>query len=280
MGQTALLFPGQGSHSDDMADPWRDHPRLVEGLERLGTDPFARLDEGTAMQQPAIFLVSVCAWEAAVASDAFASDDVVACAGHSLGDFAALVAGGALAFGDALDLVAERGAAMAAAAELAPQGMVAMLGGEEVDVRALADELGLTVANDNAPGQLVLAGTEDAVVAALEAKDRVGARAMRLDVQGAFHSPLMQPAADRLVAALERTPISAPTTPVWSSGSAAPFPADRDAIAAELAANLLRGVRFRELLLALRASGVERYEELGPGRVLSGLVKRTVGRRA
>lgn len=274
---SALLFPGQGSHSDDMAEAYADHPRLRQGLDLLGFDPFTRLAEGTAMQQPAIFLVSVCAWDDARAAGEL--DDAVACAGHSLGDFAALVAGGALAFEDAVGLVAERGAAMAEAAEQAPQGMVAMLGGAEHDVRALADELGLTVANDNAPGQLVLAGAEDAVVAAVDAASRVDARAMRLDVQGAFHSPLMQPAADRLVAALERTPFATPGTEVWSSGSAAPFPAEGEAIARELAENLLRGVRFRELLLALRARGVDRYVELGPGRVLSGLVKRTIGRQ-
>jgi malonyl CoA-acyl carrier protein transacylase len=151
--------------------------------------------------------------------------------------------------------------------------MVAILGGDARAVRALASRLGLIVANDNAPGQLVLSGPIDAVAEAEDlARDEAGARARRLDVTGAFHSPLMEPAAERLHAALEATPISEPQIPVYSNGTASPFVDIRR----ELAQNLLRGVRWRETLLAMRTAGIERFVELGPGAVLTGLVKRTL----
>jgi [acyl-carrier-protein] S-malonyltransferase len=270
----ALLFPGQGSHAEGMEDPYRGHPLLERGLELLGYDPFERLSEGTRYQQPALFLCSVAAWDAwrteAAGDDA---GEAVAAAGHSLGEYAALVAAGALQFDDAVALVDERAAAMAEAGEQRQGGMIAMLGGESRDVRALADRHGLVVANDNAPGQLVLSGSVDALDAVEEvAREETGARARRLDVTGAFHSPLMEPAADRLRAALDRTPVGAMEIPVYSNGTAAPF----GDVRAELAENLLRAVRWRETLLALRAAGVERFVELGPGAVLTGLVKRTL----
>jgi malonyl CoA-acyl carrier protein transacylase len=273
----ALLFPGQGSHAEGMDEPYRGHPLFERGLDLLGHDPFERLAEGTRYQQPALFLCSVAAWDQwRSGEDDDADDDAgeaIAAAGHSLGEYAALVAAGALQFDDAVKLVDERADAMADAGERRAGGMIAMLGGESRDVRALADRLGLVVANDNAPGQLVLSGSVDALEAAEEvARDETGARARRLDVTGAFHSPLMQPAAARLRAALESTPVSAMEIPVYSNGSAAPFVDIRD----ELAENLLRPVRWRETLLALRTAGVDRFVELGPGAVLTGLVKRTL----
>ena len=162
---------------------------------------------------------------------------------------------------------------MADAGERNAGGMIAMLGGDGRGVRALAARLGLVVANDNAPGQLVLSGPVDALDEAEEvARDETGARARRLDVTGAFHSPLMEPAAERLRAALEATPVAEPSIPVYSNGSAAPFVDVRR----ELAENLLRPVRWRETLLALRTARIERFVELGPGAVLTGLVKRTL----
>src|SRR3954447_15412242 len=272
----ALLFPGQGSHAEGMEDPYRGHPLLERGLELLGHDPFERLAEGTRYQQPALFLCSVAAWDTwrneTPPSEEDAGDPI-ATAGHSLGEYAALVAAGALQFDDAVKLVDERAAAMADAGEQNPGGMVAMLGGESRDVQALADRLGLVVANDNAPGQLVLSGATDALDALEEvAREETGARARRLDVTGAFHSKLMEPAADRLRAALDDTPVAPMQIPVYSNGTAAPF----GDVRAELAENLLRPVRWRETLLALRTAGVERFVELGPGAVLTGLVKRTL----
>jgi malonyl CoA-acyl carrier protein transacylase len=272
MPSSALLFPGQGSHAEGMEEPYRGHPLLERGLELLGHDPFERLSEGTRYQQPALFLCSIAAWDEwrETADD---EDEARAAAGHSLGEYAALVATGALEFDDAVRLVDERAAAMADAGELHPGGMVAMLGGDARDVRALAERLALVVANDNAPGQLVLSGPLDAVLAAEDvAREETGARARRLDVTGAFHSSLMEPAAERLRAALEATPIAQPKIPVYSNGSAAPFVDVRR----ELAENLLRPVRWRETLLAMRTAGIERFVELGPGAVLTGLVKRTL----
>jgi [acyl-carrier-protein] S-malonyltransferase len=272
MPSSALLFPGQGSHAEGMEEPYRDHPTLERGLELLGYDPFERLSEGTRYQQPALFLCSVAAWEQ-WREETDEADEARAAAGHSLGEYAALVAAGALQFDDAVRLVDERAAAMADAGELHAGGMVALLGGDPRGVRALATRLGLVVANDNAPGQLVLSGPVEAVAEAEEvARDEAGARARRLDVTGAFHSPLMEPAAERLRAALEATPIGELQIPVYSNGTAAPFVDVRR----ELSQNLLRGVRWRETLLAMRTAGIERFVELGPGAVLTGLVKRTL----
>jgi [acyl-carrier-protein] S-malonyltransferase len=267
MGGSALLFPGQGSHAVDMDAAWRGTALFERGIELLGYDPFADLGMGTRVQQPAIFLVCACAW------DAHDGGQEAAAAGHSLGEYAALLAAGALTFDDALLLVDERAAAMQEAAAAQPGGMVAMLGGDAHAIAELARGVGLTVANDNAPGQVVLSGPLELIDAAVElARGDAGARALRLDVAGAFHSPLMEPAADRLRAALAATPIAEPSFPVWSNGSAAPFVDVRR----ELAENLLRPVRWRETLLALRAHGVERFVELGPGAVPTGLVKRTL----
>jgi malonyl CoA-acyl carrier protein transacylase len=252
-----------------MDEPHRGTPLFERGLELLGYNPFTRLDEGTRTQQPALFLCCAAEW------DAWDGDreDVGAAAGHSLGEYAALYAAGALEFDDAVRLVDARAAAMADAARRNPGGMVAMLGGDAHAVRDFAQRLRLTVANDNAPGQLVLSGAMDAVDAAVEtAREETGARARKLDVGGAFHSPLMEPAAAKLAVALKQTPIGAPRFPVFANGSAAPFADARR----ELSENLLRSVRFRETLLALRAAGVDRFVELGPGEVLTGLVKRTL----
>jgi [acyl-carrier-protein] S-malonyltransferase len=269
----AAIFPGQGSHAPDMDEPYRGLPAFERGLELLGFDPFERLDEGTRFQQPAIFLCSVAAWDLWREDAPDEADEVCAAAGHSLGEYAALVAAGVLAFDDAVGLVAERAAAMADAGDLQDGSMVAMLGGDDHAIRALAARLQLTIANDNAPGQLVLSGGSDAIGQAEElARDETGARARRLDVSAAFHSPLMQPAASRLAEALQRVEIGTGAFPVYANGTASPFTDVRR----ELSQNLLRAVRWRETMLALRAAGIQRYVEHGPGAVLTGLVKRTL----
>lgn len=266
MPAVAILFPGQGSHAEGMDGGLHGEPALRRGLEVLGFDPFARLADGTRFQQPALFLCSVAAW------DRSGIDRPVAAAGHSLGEYAALVAAGVIGFEDAVRLVALRGKAMASAGERAPGAMLAVLGGEDDAVRALADDHDLTVANDNAPGQLVLSGPAPAVDAAEERLAELRARARRLDVSGAFHSPLMAPAAEALADALAAIEVREPRFPVFSNGTAQPF-AD---VRAELIANVTRPVRWRETLLALHAAGAEEFAELGPGRVLTGLVRRTL----
>src|SRR3954470_6271324 len=135
-----------------MDEPYRGLPAFERGLELLGFDPFERLDEGTLFQQPAIFLCSVAAWDLWRDDAADEVAEVRAAAGHSLGEYAALVAAGVLQFDDAVGLVAQRAAAMADAGDLHPGAMLAMLGGDDHAIRALAGRLGLTIANDNAPG--------------------------------------------------------------------------------------------------------------------------------
>jgi [acyl-carrier-protein] S-malonyltransferase len=265
---SALLFPGQGSHSEGMHAPFEDHPLLKRGIELLGFDPFSSLSEGTRTQQPALFLCSMAQW----ASREDHETDPLAAAGHSLGEYAALTAAGAIDFEDGVRLVRARAQAMADAAARQPGGMVAMLGGERDDVYELAADLELSLANDNAPGQIVLSGHMRAVDAAVRRSADIGCRARKLDVAGAFHSPLMAPAADALRAALDATPIQEPVFPVLSNGSTRPF----EDIRTELAENLLKPVRWREILLELQAMGATDYTECGPGSVLRGLVKRTL----
>jgi len=269
---TALLFPGQGSHAQGMEEPFAEHPLLRRGVELLGFDPFSTLDAGTRSHQPALFLCSMAEW---ASSHEDTDETPLAAAGHSLGEYAALTAAGAIDFDDAVRLVDARSGAMAKAADMQSGGMVAMLGGERDDVLELGAELGLSLANDNAPGQIVLSGDMTAVDAAAERAESIGARGRKLAVGGAFHSPLMAPAAEALAAALAETEISEPAFPVLSNGSAKPFVDIR----AELAANLLKPVRFRETLFALQEMGAEDYVECGPGKVLKGLVKRTLRAR-
>ena len=265
---TALLFPGQGSHSEGMHEPFGDHPLLRRGIELLGFDPFAGLAEGTRTQQPALFLCSMAQW----VSREERHEDPLAAAGHSLGEYAALTAAGAIDFEDAVRLVKARAQAMADAAALQPGGMVAMLGGERDDVDELGSELELSLANDNAPGQIVLSGSLAAVDEAVRRAPSIGCRARKLDVAGAFHSRLMAPAAEALERALDATPVREPSFPVLSNGSTRPF----EDIRTELAANLLKPVRWREILLELQARGATGFVECGPGTVLKGLVKRTL----
>ena len=264
----ALLFPGQGSHSEGMDEPFEDHPLLTRGIELLGFDPFSSLGEGTRTQQPALFLCSIAQW---VSRDHHEVAPIAA-AGHSLGEYAALTAAGAIDFDDGVRLVRARAEAMAQAAARQPGGMVALLGGERDDVYELAADLGLSLANDNAPGQIVLSGHMRGIDAAVRRSADIGCRARKLDVAGAFHSPLMAPAADALCEALEATPIQEPAFPVLSNGSTRPF----EDIRKELAENLLKPVRWREILLELQAMGAVDYIECGPGSVLRGLVKRTL----
>jgi [acyl-carrier-protein] S-malonyltransferase len=277
MAGSALLFPGQGSHAADMDATWRGTPLFERGLELLGYDPFADLGMGTRAQQPAIFLVCACAWDAHDGGQEDGNGTPVAAAGHSLGEYAALHAAGALTFDDALLLVDERAAAMQDAAAAQPGGMVAMLGGDSHAIAELARSLGLTIANDNAPGQVVLSGPIEMVETAVElARGDAGARAMKLDVAGAFHSPLMEPAVDPFREAVEAIEIGEPRVPVYSCVTAEPF----DDVRVRLVEAITHPVRWLDVMRALDARGVTEFVETGPGKVLTNLVRKSLAPEA
>jgi len=270
MSTTAILFPGQGSQTPEMRDLVADvRPDLLEQVaEIVGEDPFAKAEQGTNYAQPAIFCASLAGWESLGRPDG----DLMA--GHSLGELAALVAAGALQERDGLELVALRGRLMQESGEKAGDGgMLALVGRGAADhASELAEAHGLAVANDNSPQQVVLSGARDALPAAGKAAEELGLRAIDLPVSGAFHSPMMRDAVPEFEQAVKNVKISEPRVKVVSAVTAAPF----DDIAAQLTAALTSPVRWRETLLALHELGAERFVEVGPGRVLTGLVKRTL----
>jgi len=271
---TALLFPGQGSQTAEMRDEVAAaRPDLLAlACEVVGDDPFARVDDGTRFAQPAIYCASVVGFERLRGAGVSAAFH----AGHSLGEVAALVAADMLSAEDGLRLVATRGRLMQESGERAGDGsMLALLGKGAADHAAgIAAAAGLTVANDNAPNQVVLSGDRGAFAAAGEAASGQGLRAVPLPVMGAFHSPAMAAARPELEEALAQIDFRAPAhgVTVVSSITTVPF----DDLRARLADALTQPVRWRETLLALRAHGVERFVETGPGRVLTGLARRTV----
>jgi [acyl-carrier-protein] S-malonyltransferase len=266
--QTAILFPGQGSQTSGMAAvAAAQRPDLLaQATAELGADPFERIGESTRFAQPAIYCASLAHWEQAGSP----AGEMVA--GHSLGELAALVAGGALGAEEGLRLAVTRGRLMDEAAAETPGSMLAVLGGADKAVRELALRLEITVANENAPGQVVLSGPSDAVTEARKALRAEGVKAIRLPVAGAFHSPLMAAAAERFREALAEVEFAPPARPVYSSTAAAPFTDVR----AGLAAALTEPVLWTETLRQLRAAGAECFFETGPGDVLTGLVRRTL----
>ena len=267
---TALLFPGQGSQTPGMREEVERHrPELLEAAtDAVGADPFERVEEGTRYAQPAIYCTSLASWSRLGEP----LGDLLA--GHSLGEYAALVAAGSLDPHDGLRLVALRGRLMQEAGERdsGRGGMLAVLGSGAVSPAQLADRHGLFVANDNAPGQVVLSGPAGALEPAAADAEAAGLRAIRLPVTGAFHSPAMAGGVPAFEAALAEVELSPPRAPVFSGVTAAPF----DDLRRRLAEGLTHGVRWRETLLALRARGARRLVEVGPGRVLTGLVRRTL----
>ena len=198
------------------------------------------------------------------------SDDIV-CAGHSLGELAALVAAGALDPLEGLRLVAARGRAMQRAAELRPGGMMA-LAAAPIEAERIAARIGAAVANDNAPRQIVLSGSPESLEEGMREAKRSGLRAVVLPVPAALHSPTMEPAVIEFSAALATAEVQTPRWPVYSCASARPF----EDVRRELAEALVRGVRWRETVHALHRAGARRFVEVGPGRVLTGLVRRTL----
>jgi malonyl CoA-acyl carrier protein transacylase len=270
---SAILFPGQGSQTPDMRDlVERVRPDLLEmAVTAVGEDPFPRADEGTNFAQPAIFCASLAGWEAlGRPTEGFM-------AGHSLGELGALVAAGVLAEREGLDLVALRGRLMhesGLAAGEGQGGMIAVLGaGASEHAEEIAEAHDLTVANDNSPQQVVISGAKSRLPDAMAHAKELGLRAMELDVTGAFHSPMMAGAVPEFERALAEVTFSEPPgTTVVSAVTAQPFTDPRR----ELADALTKPVRWREVMLTLHELGAERFVDVGPGRVLTGLAKRTL----
>ncbi len=264
----AVLFPGQGSQTPDMRElvaAWRPD-LLALASELCGEDPFARVSDRTAFAQPAMYAASIAAWERAGRPQA------IAMAGHSLGELAALAAAGSLPVDRGLELAAERGRIMQRAAEeSAPGGMLALLG-DEPEAALIARELGLTVANRNAPGQIVVSGASAALDAAAQMARSRKLKTIRLPIAGAFHSPAMADAVPCFRAALGRIEFRPPAVPVFSCTTAKPF----GEIGATLAEALVRPVRWTETLRGLWVAGARSFIEPGPGKVLTGLVRRTL----
>ena len=279
----AFVFPGQGAQFVGMGKDLYDNVPLAKELfdranEILGfpiTDiMFAGTDEQlkqTKVTQPAIFLHSVIL--ARSLGDAFKPDMA---AGHSLGEFSALVAAGALGFEDGLKLVSKRAMAMQKACEQNPSTMAAIIAlPDEKAEEICASVDGVVVpANYNCPGQLVISGTNEAIDEACAKLTAAGAkRALKLNVGGAFHSPLMEPARVELEAAIAAAPFARPVCPVYQNVDAKPH-TDPAEIRANLIAQLTSPVRWTQIVQNMLADGATSFTELGPGSVLQGLIKK------
>jgi len=288
MPKTAILFAGQGAQSVGMGKDIADaSPAAADTFDRasrvVGYDlrslcfqgPAEKLEQ-TDIQQPAIFTTSVALWRA-INEGNDSNEPPVAMAGLSLGEYTALYAAGSLSFEDGLALVKRRGELMQAAARATPGGMVTALGLDPEKVQEVIREASakgvLVAANFNCPGQVVLSGSKAACEAAIPLFERAGGRAMPLKVAGGFHSPLMQPAADGLARMLARTRFEAPAVPVIANVNGRPH-GDAAAIRQCLADQLTHPVRWQASMEWLIAEGVERFIEIGPGRILTGLLKK------
>ena len=289
MAKVAFLFPGQGAQYVGMGTALADSNPRAAGLfqkagEILGENlldicrggPAERLN-ATDMSQPAIFVSSLAALEALRETDPAVVDQCAATAGLSLGEYTALVFAGSMSFEDGLRVVRERGRAMQAAAEATPSGMVSALlldipTVEEV-VREASAAGRIRIANYLCPGNTVLSGDTAAINAAEKLIEAKSGKAIRLTVAGAFHTDLMRPADERLAAVLRDVTIVPPRIPVWSNVDALPH-ADPAEIRDILVRQVLNPVRWEESIRNLLADGVDQFYEIGPGKVLAGLLKR------
>lgn len=281
----AHVFPGQGSQFVGMGkDLYESYPKAREMYEtandilgfRITDIMFDGTEQDlkqTGITQPAVFLHSIISSKVT----SIVSPDMVA--GHSLGEYSALVDCGALRFEDALLLVRKRAAAMQKACEATPSTMAAILGLEDDMVDEICDLIKddiVVAANFNCPGQVVISGTINGVERACELMKTHGAkRALKLNVSGAFHSPIMQPAADELYNAIMNTPFHEPFCPIYQNVNAYPQ-TDPEAIKQNLISQLTTPVRWTQTIKNMNHDGATEFQEFGPGDVLKGLIKRIV----
>ena len=290
MAKTAYLFPGQGAQTVGMAKELCeqtaaaralfDEAKVILGYDLLDiclNGPVEKLNS-TVVSQPAIFVASLAALESLRVKEPETEKEVVAAAGLSLGEYTALVFAGVLSFADGLRLVRKRGEAMQAAADATPSGMLSVLGlplekVEELCAKARPAGL-IEVANHLCPNNIVVSGSREACDAAERLAPEVGAmKTIRLAVAGAFHTAMMKPAAATLAQALEQCQLRSAKIPVWSNVDASPH-TDPAEIRGLLVRQVLQPVLWEKTMRQLLAEGVTLFYEIGPGRVLAGLMKR------
>jgi [acyl-carrier-protein] S-malonyltransferase len=279
----AFVFPGQGAQAPGMGQDVYDEFDAARAVfkaadDRLGfaisklcfEGPEDKLKE-TAIAQPAMVTASLAYLAAARDMEVLPQPDFVA--GHSLGEYTALAAAGALEFADAIQLAALRGRLMQLASQESPGTMAAVLGISETDLGVIAANGGIYIANYNSPGQLVISGARENMAGVMETLTAKGARVIPLAVSGAFHTPLMAGAADGLAKVVERLEFKDAAVPIIANTSGQPITAAED-IRAELLKQLTESVYWQKSVEYMIAEGVTTFVEIGPGKVLTGLIRR------